>query len=77
MTTVAYCAVSREGRTDGHQIYWRPDALPGLRRLTEAVHAEGAAISAQIGHSGPVGILKVTGTRCVLVPPGGRDRSTR
>ncbi len=61
MTTVAYCAVSREGRTDGHQVYWRPEALPGLRRLTGAVHAEGAAISAQIGHSGPVGFPKLTG----------------
>ncbi|GAB2686784.1 NADH:flavin oxidoreductase [Saccharopolyspora gloriosae] len=55
MTTVAYCAVSPEGRTDGHQIHWRPEALPGLRRLTDAVHAEGAAASAQIGHAGPVG----------------------
>jgi 2,4-dienoyl-CoA reductase-like NADH-dependent reductase (Old Yellow Enzyme family) len=61
MTTVAYCAVSREGRTDGHQIYWRREALPGLRRLTDAVHAEGAAVSAQIGHSGPVGSPKLTG----------------
>ncbi|WP_043841747.1 NADH:flavin oxidoreductase [Amycolatopsis taiwanensis] len=61
MTTVAYCAVAKEGRTDGRQIYWRPEALPGLRRLTEAVHAEGAAISAQIGHSGPVGNSRVTG----------------
>jgi 2,4-dienoyl-CoA reductase-like NADH-dependent reductase (Old Yellow Enzyme family) len=32
----------------------RPEAVPGLRRLTEAVHAEGAAASAQIGHAGPV-----------------------
>ncbi|MEO5652710.1 MAG: NADH:flavin oxidoreductase [Marmoricola sp.] len=54
MTTVAYCAVSREGRTDRHQIYWTDEALPGLRTLTEAVHSEGAAISAQIGHAGPV-----------------------
>lgn len=54
MTTVAYCAVSPEGRTDRHQIWMRPDAVPGLRRLTEAVHAEGAAISAQLGHAGPV-----------------------
>lgn len=54
MTTVAYCAVSPEGRTDGHQIVWRDEAVPGLRRLTDAVHAEGAAISAQVGHSGPV-----------------------
>lgn len=54
MTTVAYCAVSPGGRTGGNQIWMRPHAVPGLRRLTEAIHAEGAAISAQIGHTGPV-----------------------
>ncbi len=54
MTTVAYLAVAPEGRTDRHQIYLREGALPGLRRLTEAVHAEGAAVAAQIGHAGPV-----------------------
>lgn len=54
MTTVAYCAVAPGGRTDGWQIWMRPEAIPGLRRLTDAVHAEGAAISAQIGHAGPV-----------------------
>ncbi|WP_214401775.1 NADH:flavin oxidoreductase [Pseudonocardia lacus] len=61
MTTLAYCAVAPEGRTDGHQIVWRPAALPGLRRLTDAVHAEGAAVSAQIGHSGPVADATRTG----------------
>ena len=54
MTTVAYLAVSPGGRTEGWQIWWRPEAVPGLRRLTDAIHAEGAAISAQIGHAGPV-----------------------
>jgi 2,4-dienoyl-CoA reductase-like NADH-dependent reductase (Old Yellow Enzyme family) len=54
MTTVAYCAVSPGGRTEGRQIWMRPDAVAGLRRLTDAIHAEGAAISAQIGHAGPV-----------------------
>lgn len=54
MTTVAYCAVAPGGRTDGWQLWMRPEAVPGLRRLTDAVHAEGAAISAQIGHAGPV-----------------------
>ncbi len=54
MTTVAYCAVSPGGRTDGAALWMRPEAVPGLRRLTDAVHAEGAAISAQIGHAGPV-----------------------
>ncbi|MGH3530596.1 MAG: NADH:flavin oxidoreductase [Mycobacterium sp.] len=54
MTTVAYCAVSPGGRTGGNQIWMRPEAVTGLRRLTEAIHAEGAAVSAQIGHAGPV-----------------------
>ena len=42
MTTVAYCAVSLDGPTDGHQIHMRAEARPGLLRLTEAIHAEGA-----------------------------------
>jgi 2,4-dienoyl-CoA reductase-like NADH-dependent reductase (Old Yellow Enzyme family) len=54
MSTVAYCSVSLDGTTDGHQIVLTEDALPGLRELTEAIHAEGAAACAQIGHAGPV-----------------------
>ena len=48
MTTMAYCAVTQGGRTDDSALWMRPEALPGLRRLTDAVHGEGAAISAQI-----------------------------
>lgn len=54
MTTVAYLAVAPEGRTERDQIYWREEALPGLHRLTDAIHETGAKISAQIGHAGPV-----------------------
>jgi 2,4-dienoyl-CoA reductase-like NADH-dependent reductase (Old Yellow Enzyme family) len=54
MSTVAYLAVSPEGRTDRHCILLDDASLPGLRSLTDAVHAEGAAASAQIGHAGPV-----------------------
>ena len=54
MTTVAYLAVSPDGRTDRHCVVLGDEAVPGLRRLTEAVHADGAAVSAQIGHAGPV-----------------------
>jgi 2,4-dienoyl-CoA reductase-like NADH-dependent reductase (Old Yellow Enzyme family) len=55
MTTVAYCAVTRAGSTDGHQLTLDdPDITPGLRRLTDAIHDEGAAAAAQIGHAGPV-----------------------
>src|ERR1700758_15375 len=58
MTTVAYCAVSQGGRTEGNGIWMRPEAVPGFRRLTEAIHAEGAAVCAQIGHAGPVANAK-------------------
>ncbi|WP_330230720.1 NADH:flavin oxidoreductase [Nocardia sp. NBC_00508] len=61
MTTVAYCAVTPGGRTDRHQIWMRPEAVPGLRKLTDAVHAEGAAASAQIGHAGPVANARSNG----------------
>ncbi|MEE4022064.1 NADH:flavin oxidoreductase [Gordonia sp. PKS22-38] len=54
MSTVAYCAVAPEGRTDRHQIWLREDAMPGLRQLTDAIHAEGALAAAQLGHAGPV-----------------------
>ena len=54
MSTVAYLAVAPEGRTHAECIWLRPEAVPGLRRLTDAIHAEGAAAAAQIGHAGPV-----------------------
>ena len=49
MTTVAYCAVSPDGRTFSEQLWLSDEAGPTLRRLTDAVHAEGAAVSLQIG----------------------------
>jgi 2,4-dienoyl-CoA reductase-like NADH-dependent reductase (Old Yellow Enzyme family) len=68
MTTVAYCAVSRAGSTDGHQIVLdNPEVGDGLRALTDAVHAEGAAIAAQIGHAGPV--ANPLGTKAPAVAP--------
>ncbi len=54
MTTVAYLAVAPEGRTDDGCMWLRPAALPGLQRLTDAVHAEGALVAGQLGHAGPV-----------------------
>lgn len=54
MTTLAYLAVSPDGQGAPAEIVVRPEALDGLARLAEAVHAQGAAVSAQIGHAGPV-----------------------
>ncbi|MEE6178476.1 NADH:flavin oxidoreductase [Mycobacterium sp. 050134] len=65
MTTVAYCAVSPGGRTEGNGIWMRPEAVPGFRRLTDAIHAEGAAVSAQIGHAGPVANAKSNKARAL------------
>lgn len=52
MTTVAYCAVEPDGRTFRHQLYMRPELGAELRALTDAVHAQGAAASLQLAHSG-------------------------
>ena len=52
LSTLAYCAVSPEGRTVRHQLWMRREVLPGLRRLTDAVHAEGAAAAVQLAHAG-------------------------
>lgn len=52
MTTVAYGAVSPEGRTYADQLWMRDDVVAGLRRLTDAVHAEGAAAALQLAHAG-------------------------
>ncbi|HEV7758791.1 MAG TPA: NADH:flavin oxidoreductase [Acidimicrobiales bacterium] len=54
MTTVAYLAVAPDGCGTPNEIILTDDAVPGLAELAEAVHAEGAAVSAQIGHAGAV-----------------------
>ncbi|MDT0200579.1 NADH:flavin oxidoreductase [Nocardioides sp. AE5] len=54
LTTVAYCAVAPEGRTHAEQVVVGRRTAPGLARLADAVHAQGAKVSAQLGHAGPV-----------------------
>ncbi|KRW57574.1 NADH:flavin oxidoreductase [Pseudomonas sp. TTU2014-080ASC] len=58
MTTVAYGAVSAEGRTFTHQFYMNKDVVRHLRVLTDAVHAEGAAACLQITHGGSFTMLR-------------------
>jgi 2,4-dienoyl-CoA reductase-like NADH-dependent reductase (Old Yellow Enzyme family) len=70
MSTVAYLAVSPEGRTDRHCLLLDQSTLPGLRRLTDAVHAEGAAAAAQVGHAGPVANAR-SNRAPALSPSGG------
>ncbi len=54
MTTVAYCAVSMGGRVSSHTLVFDERLIDDLTRLTDAVHAEGALVSAQLGHAGYV-----------------------
>src|SRR5947208_17036177 len=54
MTTVAYCAVSANGRVHRHCLVLDADTAVALRAVTDAVHAEGALASAQTGHAGLV-----------------------
>jgi 2,4-dienoyl-CoA reductase-like NADH-dependent reductase (Old Yellow Enzyme family) len=68
MTTVAYLSVAPEGRTDAGCILMVPDVVPGLRSLTDAVHAEGALAAAQIGHAGPV--ANAASNRAPSIAPG-------
>jgi 2,4-dienoyl-CoA reductase-like NADH-dependent reductase (Old Yellow Enzyme family) len=52
LTTLAYGAVSKVGRTLDNQIWIRPEILPDLKAMADAVHAEGGKISFQITHGG-------------------------
>jgi 2,4-dienoyl-CoA reductase-like NADH-dependent reductase (Old Yellow Enzyme family) len=54
MTTVAFCAVSRDGRGAPGELVVGDEAVEGLAELAEVVHATGAKVSAQLGHAGPV-----------------------
>jgi len=61
MTTVAYLAVSPDGRTNAECIWLRPEASVGLRRLTDELHATGVKVAGQLGHAGPVANAKSNG----------------
>jgi 2,4-dienoyl-CoA reductase-like NADH-dependent reductase (Old Yellow Enzyme family) len=63
LTTVAYCAVSRDGRTFADQIAATEAIVPALRELTDAVHREGAAASLQLSHCGFFTRLRAPGGR--------------
>lgn len=70
MSTVAYLAVSPEGRTDRHCLLLNDETAKDLRGLTDAIHAEGAAAAAQIGHAGPVANAR-SNRAPALAPSGG------
>lgn len=70
MTTVAYASVSKSGLSFPHQLWMRLEIVDDLKKLTNSVHREGAAVSVQIGHCGNMANGAVTGGR-PIAPSGG------
>lgn len=65
MTTVAYAAVEESGLSFDRQLVMRPEIIPGLRRLTDGIHKEGAAAGIQLGHCGNMSHKEICG--CIPV----------
>lgn len=74
MTTVAYCAVSTDGKTFIDQVELNQESVPHLRALTDAVHKHGAAASAQITHGGCFTFLPEVSTGRPLSASGGFNK---
>ena len=63
MTTLAYAAVTQSGLSFERQLWMRPDIIPGVKRITDAIHKEGAAASVQLGHCGNMSHKNICGCR--------------
>lgn len=74
LTTVAYCAVSRDGRTLPNQLILERDSLPHFKALTDAVHREGGKASAQITHGGCFTFIRERSTPRPLSASGGFNK---
>lgn len=61
MTTLAYAAVTQSGLSFERQLWMRPDIIPGLKKITDAIHREGAAASVQLGHCGNMSHKSICG----------------
>jgi len=61
MTTLAYASVTRNGLSFDTQLWMRPEIIPALRDITDAIHAEGAKASIQLGHCGNMSHKKTAG----------------
>lgn len=71
LTTVAYCAIHPDGRTFPDQVVLDAATVPHLRVLTDAVHREGGAASAQITHGGAFNFLPALSTKYPFSASGG------
>ena len=70
MTTLAYAAVTQSGLSFERQLWLRPEIIPGLRKITDAIHNEGAAASIQIGHCGNMSHKSICGCTPISASTG-------
>ncbi|MBR2497839.1 MAG: NADH:flavin oxidoreductase [Parabacteroides sp.] len=70
MTTLAYAAVAQSGLSFERQLWMRPEIIPGLRRITDAIHKEGAAASVQLGHCGNMSHKNICGCTPISASTG-------
>ncbi len=70
MTTIAYVAVTRSGLSFDRQLWMRPEIIPALREITDAIHKEGAAASVQLGHCGNMSHKNICGVTPVGATTG-------
>lgn len=70
MTTVAYASVNRSGLSFENQLWMRPEIVGELRKLTDAIHAEGAKASIQLGHCGNMSHKRTAGRTPISASSG-------
>lgn len=70
MTNIAYAAVTQSGLSFERQLWLRPEIVPGLKRITDAIHSEGAAASIQIGHCGNMSHKRICGCTPISASSG-------
>ena len=63
MTTVAYASVCQSGLSFARQLWMREEIVPDLKKLTDAIHSEGALASIQLGHCGNMSHRAICGCR--------------
>jgi len=67
---VQFAAVTSTGRSSYYPLgIWDDDQIPGLRRLTEAIHKQGTPVLIQLAHVGAMGVSDITGTQPVGPSP--------
>lgn len=62
MTCVAYAAINRTGVSFFSQLWMREEIVPGLKKMTDAIHEAGSLACIQLGHCGNMSHRRYCGT---------------